>query len=372
MEATQIYELVNAVAQQSLGREDVSVVDTASLVTTGNLILNSDASTESFIKTLVARIGKTIISYRKYSNQLAPLVMDDMEWGAVVQKITVEMPEVTEDQTFEIEDGQSVDMYEVKKPKANQKLFYKNTPYSCFITIQKIQLKEAFLGASQMGSFVSAIFGQVKNALELATENLSRLTMNNFMALTAPAQQVNLVSMYNALNLGNTVTAASAFYDEKFLRYAIGQMNLYSRKMKTLSTLYNGDGKARFTPDDKQLFGIINDFQTAMETQVQYAAFHESLVSKKASIEVPFWQGHSDPMKIAVEVEDGLGGKKAVELDNIIGFIFDRDALGTYRREEEVLTTPMNARGRYTNTFWHDRQMWFNDLSENGIIFTLN
>lgn len=371
MEATQIFELVNDIAQQSLGREDVSVVDTASLVTMGNLILNSDRSTESFIKTLVSRIGKTIISYRKYSNQLAPIVMDDMEWGAVVQKITVEMPEVTEDKTFEIEDGQSVDMYEVKKPKANQKLFYKNTPYSCFVTIQKIQLKEAFLGASQMGSFISAIFGQVKNSLELATENLSRLTINNFMGLTAPAQQINLVTNYNALGVGTPITAASALYDEPFLRYAIGQMNLYSRKMKTLSTLFNGDKKARFTPDDKQIFGIINDFQTAMETQVQYAAFHEALVSKKATIEVPFWQGHSDPMKIAVQVEDGTG-TKVVELDNIIGFIFDRDALGTYRHEEEVLTTPMNARGRYTNTFWHDRQMWFNDLSENGIIFTLN
>lgn len=371
MEATQIFGLVNEVAQQSLGRTDVKVTDTASLVTTGNLILGNDNTTENFIKTLVARVGRTIIRYRKYSNQLAPIVMDELEWGAIVQKISVEMPEVVEDETFEIEDGQSVDMFEVKKPKANQKLFHKNTPYSCFITIQKVQLKEAFLGATQMGSFISAVFGEVQNYLELSIENLSRLTINNFIGLTLPAQRINLVTNYNALNPAKVVTADSAMYDEAFLRYAIGQMNLYSKKLRTLSTLYNADGKARFTPDNKQMFGVINDFQTAMETQVQYAAFHESLVSKKANIEVPYWQGQKDPMKIHVNVEDNAGTRE-VELDNIIGFIFDRDALGTFRREEEVLTTPMNARGRYTNTFWHERQMWFNDLSENGIVFTLN
>lgn len=370
MEVTQVYELVNNVAKQSLGETAIEVADTSSLIALGDTVLSSTQSTENFIKTLVSRIGRTIIKFRKYDNQLAPIVMEDMEWGAVVQKIRVLMPEVTTDDAFELTDGDSIDMYKIKKPKAEVKLFYKKSAYSCYVTIQEFQLKEAFLSATAMGSFISAIFGEIKNYLELAIENLSMLCMNNYMVLTKPAQQINLVSMYNAVT-GKALTASGALYDEAFLRFAIGQMNLIGKKMRKMSKLYNAEGKVRFTPDKDQMFVMINDFQTAMETQVQYAAFHDDYVKKRANIEIPYWQAQQNPLDIKLKAFDGT---KAVnkELKNVVGFLFDRDALGTFRKEEAVLTTPINARGRYTNTFWHEDQMWFNDLSENGVVFTLN
>lgn len=372
MTVDQIYELVNNVAKQTLGETAMQAVDTASLVALGDTVLSSTNSTENFLNTLVARIGKTIIAHRKYDNQLAPIVMDNMEWGAIVQKIRVLMPTVSEDESFELEDGETVDMYEISKPKTEQKLFYKKTAYQCHVTIQEFQLKEAFLSATAMGSFIAAVFGEVKNYLEYAIENLSRLTMVNYMALTGNAQRINLVTMYNAAK-GANITADTALTNSAFLRYAIGQMNLYGKKMKTMSTLYNTEGKTRFTPDNKQMFAIINDFQTAMETEVQYAAFHDDYVKKRANIELPYWQAAKSPLDLHVKVFDGATtAKKEITVKNVVGFLFDRDALGTFRKEEAVLTTPMNAKGRYTNTFWHEQQMWFNDLSENGIIFTLN
>lgn len=372
MEVSQIYELVNNVAQQTLGTDAITAVDTSTLVALGDTVLASTNSTENFLKTLVSRIGRTIIAHRKYDNQLAPIVMEDMEWGAVVQKIRVLMPTVQEDDAFELEDDDSIDMYKIKKPKAEQKLFYKKSAYSCYVTIQEFQLKEAFLSASAMGSFITAIYGEVKNYLEYSIENLSRLTMANYMALTGNNQRIDLCTLYTQ-KTGKAITADVALYDGDFLRFAIGQMNLYAKKMKTMSTLYNTEGKARFTPDNKQMFAIINEFQTAMETQVQYAAFHDDYVKKRANIELPYWQAAKSPLDIDLKVYDGTATTtKAVKLKNVIGFLFDRDALGTFRKEEAVLTTPINARGRYTNTFWHEQQMWFNDLSENGIIFTLN
>lgn len=372
MTVDQIYELVNNVAKQTLGATAITAVDTATLVALGDTVLSSTNSTENFLNTLVARIGRTIIAHRKYDNQLAPIVMEDMEWGAVVQKIRVLMPTVAEDNSFELEDGKSIDMYNISKPKTEQKLFYKKTAYQCHVTIQEFQLKEAFLSASAMGSFISAVFGEVKNYLEYAIENLSRLTMANYMALTGNSQRINLVTMFNAAK-GANIDATTALTNPDFLRYAIGQMNLYAKKMKTMSNLYNTEGKTRFTPDNKQMFAIINEFQTAMETEVQYAAFHDDYVKKRANIELPYWQAAQNPLDISLKVYDGnTTTKKDVKLENVVGFLFDREALGTYRKEEAILTTPMNARGRYTNTFWHEQQMWFNDLSENGIIFTLN
>lgn len=375
MEVNQIYALVNSIAKQTIGETAIEATDTATLVALGDTILSDTSMTEGFMNTLIERIGRTIISYRKYDSQLAPIIKSDMEWGAIVQKIKVEMPEVVEDATYSLEDGKSVDMYVVRKPKAKQKFFAIRTPYSCFVSIQQKQLKTAFLSAAAMGSFISAVFGEIKNKLELSIENNSRLCMANFMALTDTAQQINLVTNYNAIK-GANVTAESALYDEAFLRYAIGQMNMYSKKMRTMSQLFNKEKYTRFTPDGEQMFALINEFQTAMETQVQYAAFHDDYVKKGANIEVPYWQATQNPYDIKLTVRDGVDDtgikKKAVEIKNIVGFLFDKEALGSYRQEEEVLTTPINARGRYANTFWHEEQMWFNDLSENGIIFTLN
>lgn len=371
MQTNQIYELVNSIAEQTLGETTIKATDTSTLVALGQSVLASQTNTENFMNTLVQRIGRTIVSYRKYDSQLKGLVMDDMEWGAIVQKVKVSLPEVTEDVSYDLVDGDSVDMYIVRKPKVKQKFFVIRTPYSCFISMQQWQLKEAFTSASAMGSFITAVFGEIKNALELSIENLGRLTMANFMALTGNSQRIPLVTNYNAAT-GESVTAETALFDNGFLRYAIGQMNRYAKKMRSMSTLYNKEGETRHTPDKMQRFAVLDDFQTAMETQVQYAAFHDDFVKKGANIEVPYWQAVDTPADINLKVDDGQGGSSTVELKNIVAFLFDRDALGTYRKEEEVLTTPVNARGRYTNTFWHENQMWFNDLSENGIVFTLN
>lgn len=373
MEVTQVYELINSVAKQTIGENAIEAVDTSTLVALGDTVLSSTTSTENFVKTLVARIGRTIIKFRKYDNQLAPIVMDDMEWGAVVQKIRVLMPTVGEDDAYELTDGDSIDMYKINKPKVEQKLFYKKNAYSCYVTIQEFQLKEAFTSASSMGSFITAIYGEIKNYLELSIENLSMLCMNNYIALTKPAQRINLVTDFNSIH-GTTLNAQGALHDEAFLRYAIGQMNLISKKMRKMSKLYNSEGKTRFTPDKDQISVIHTDFQTAMETQVQYAAYHEEYVkSRRANIEIPYWQASKNPFDIKLKVADENGlAAKATTVSNVIGFLFDRDALGTFRKEEACLTTPINARGRYTNTFWHEEQMWFNDLGENGIVFTLN
>lgn len=371
MDTNQIYELVNNIAEQTLGNTTLKATDTSTLVALGESILNSTGNTENFMKTLVQRIGRTIVSYRKYTNSLKGIVYNDIEWGAIVQKIKVDMPKMVEDDAYELVDGQSIDMYKVKKPVAKQKFFVNRTPYSTYISIQEFQLKEAFTSASAMGSFISAIFGEVQNSLELSIENLGRLTIANYIASTGTAQRIDLVTEYNAAT-GKTMTADKALYDEPFLRFAIGRMNRMKKKLTAMSTLYNKEGETRHTPLADQRFAILDDFQTACETQVQYAAFNAEYVKLESNIMVPYWQAVDEPSSIDLTVSDGAGGTSAVQLDNIVGFLFDKEALGTYRKEEAVLTTPMNARGRYTNTFWHEKQMWFNDLSENGIVFTLN
>lgn len=367
MDTTQIYSLVNEVARESIGTDEIDVLDTNSLVALGDSVLSSSSNTEAFLNTLVQRIGKTIISYRPYTSQLSLLDVGDMEFGQIMQKIKVKMPTAIEDDTYNLVDGESIDMYKVTKPSASQKLFVKRTPVTYTITTQRKALKEAFTSAEALGAFIAAVFGEVRNAIELTQENLGRLTMANYIANAKTTQVYDLVTLYN--DMGHSVpTGEEALYDEPFLRFAIGKMKNISTKMTTMSELYNDGSEQRHSPLEYQRFMYLVDFMTALETQVNYAAFHDEYVKTATGIAVPYWQAAKSPFDI--KVKDAEDAEKTIE--NVVAFIHDRDALGTYRKEEEALTTPVNAKGRYYNTFWHLDNLYFNDLSENGVVFTLN
>ena len=375
MDTNQIYEIVNDAGKQTMGESAIAVIDTASFVTMGNAILSSSTYTECFIDTLFQRIGQTVIDYRPYKSKLGLLAVSDMTMGAILQKIKIKMPTAVEDVTTQLIDGQSIDQYIISKPKATQKLFVKRTPYTFYITIQRKWLREAFTSETAMGSFITAIYGEVENALELSQENLARLCMANYMGAISgtPSRVVNLVSDYNSATGSSVPQGEDSMLNEGFLRYSLGRMNSISKKMQTMSVLYNDGSETRHSPEGDQRFVSLVDFQTALETQVQWAAFHDKYVQKKNGIEVPYWQSAQSPFNIDLLIEEeGEEEPQSVTLSNIVAFIHDRDALGTYRKEVDVATTPLNARGLYTNQFWHMNDLYFNDVTENGIIFTLN
>lgn len=365
METTQLYEIVNDVNEQTMGEQAIKAVDTASFIAMGEQVLSSTANTEPFLNTLVQRIGRSIISYRRYQSKLADMALTDIEWGAILQKVKVDMPQAVADASVELVDGESIDPYIVTKPVAHQKFFVVRSPYDFKITTQYRWLKEAFLSEAAMMSFISAVNGEAQNALELSQENLARMCMNNFIANTASTQQVKLLTMYNSAS-GETLTADEALLSESFLRYAVAQIKLKMIQMEMMSTQFNKEGLQRHTPREDQRFVVRADFQLAMETQVEYAAFHDEYVRLEDFIKVPYWQAADEPGNIIIGEEGD-----ETEVENVIAFLHDRDALGTFRKETEVLTTPVNARGAYWNTFYHTNDARFNDMSENGIVFLL-
>ena len=369
MTTEQIYTLVNGVNSQAFGDTALAVVDSASLVSLGNVVLSSTTNTESFLNTLVQRIGRTIVSFRAYRNKFADMVRDDFEWGAILQKIRVHMPDAQADPAYSLTDGQSVDPWTVYKPDVEQKLFVTRTPFMFPVTIARDQLKEAFTGDAAMGAFIAAIFGQVRNALEVSLENLGRVAIANMIAETG-AREIKLVTDFNT-ETGGSVTAANAMQNDAFLRYAVSRIKSASDYMTDMSTLYNDGSIETFTPRENQRLKVLSEFERRLETVVQYSAFNEELVRLDAFQMVNFWQSNQSGTRDSVKVTRASDDAETT-VDNIVAVLFDVDALGMYRKDEDVLTTPVNAKGLYYNTFYHLKQLWFNDLSENFVFFTLN
>ena len=370
MTTNQIYTIVNSAVQQATGDTTLTAIDTQGLISLGNVVLDSSTNTEAFLNALAQRIGRTIYRFRAYNNKFSDMIINDFEWGAILQKIKVQMPTASADNAYTLTDGSSVDHYIVSKPNVTQKLFVTRTPYQFMITIQRETLKEAFLSESAMGAFISLVFGEVRNAIELSLESLGRVTMAAAMSEASQTTQViNLVTDYNT-ETSSSLTATTCAFDKDFLEYALLRINNIIDSIQDMSVLYNDGTTQTFTNRENMRIKIFSGFQRRLETAVQYAAFHDQFVSVDGQYStVNFWQAEDTPMSIDIKKpSDG----SAAKIDYIIGVVYDRDAFGIYQINEIVSTTPMNSAGLYFNQYWHERQGRFVDTSENLVIFTLN
>ena len=373
MDTNQIYELVNSTVAQAIGRNDVTRLDTEGLISVGNTVLSSSANTEAFLNVLAQRIGKTIYRFRDYNNKFKDMVISDMKWGAILQSIKVKMPDAVADPTYGLTNGESVDMYTVSKPEVVQKLFVTRTPYMFKITVQRKTLEEAFLSVEAMGSFISLIFGEVRNAIELALENLGRLTLCGAMSEISQSTQIyRLVTMYNTeyeLTGDNALDANSCLHSDSFLRYAIGQINHICDMIQDMSTLYNDGSVPTFTNRENMRIRILSGFKRRLETVTEYAAFHDEYVDVDGAYStINFWQGEKAPSNVSVKRPSD--GENFTE-DYVVACVHDRDAFGIYQIDETVLTSPVNAAAQYYNQFWHEKQARYIDKSFNMVIFTL-
>ena len=365
MTTEQIYGLVNSVNAQAFGHSAVTITDLQGLIALGNTVLSSSSNTECFLNTLAQRIGQTIVRYREYRNKLADMVLTYFEWGVILQKLYVFMPEAEADPMYSLTDGNSVDHYEVAKPQVDQKLFVTRTPYMFRVTIQRDTLKEAFLSEAGMGSLISAIYGQVRNAIEASLENLGRMTIAAGVAESG--NEIQLVTEFNQLK-GTSYTGTDALIDEEFLRYTVRRIKETMDDFTDMSELHNDGSLQTFTPYEDQRLRINSKLERALETCVDWAAFNEQYIKLTGYTKLNFWQAEQDPFEINIKrPSDGT----ATNITGLVAVLHDRDALGVYQEYEEILTTPLNASGNYFNQFWHRKDARMVDPSENLVYFTL-
>ena len=381
MKTQQIYSIINNLNNQMTGALDIEVVDTSTFVSYGDAVMSSNETTEGFLNVLCMQIYKDIVEGRAYKSHMRSYIKDTATFGAIIRKITVDMPDLVEEKAVSLENGKSVDQWEVKLPTVQQYLFVSRTPYSAFITIQRKWLREAFKSESNMESFIASVFMKVQNRLEMSIENLSKSALNNYAGIAKATQIINLVTMYNEETGSELETGIKALHNADFMRYAVGVIKETMVQFNTMSKLYNYDGKERFTPYANQELAILGKFKTQLETVALYGAFNEEYINLAHKSLIPYWQGSGKdaPLDFASYAKIRVKAKtpKSEEvtektLTNVVAMLHDTNAVGAYRQMEDVLTTPVNARGMYYNTFWHEQQSWFNQTDENFVVFTLN
>ena len=372
----QIYTLVNETAKESMGEKAITVKDVSSLIALGDSVLSSASDTENFLNTLVDRIARTVFSVRRYETDTEGMVRHPFEFGCIVQKIYVDMPEAKQNNSWEIgKEGYTPVFAPVIKPTAKQKLFKGITTWEVDVTIPDYMLRTAFLNETSMATFIDAIFTAMDNMITLALENNANLTRASFIARKIkggkPCGAINLLHEYNTLTSAS-LTVEGAMMNAEFLAWASRAINLWVKRMSKMSVLFNEEGYKRHTPKDKIVVNLLQDFTSACDTFLGANTFHDELVKLPMYDSVAYWQGagesfdFNDTSAIKVKIDES----NTIEKKGIIGIVYDYEAMGVTLNERRS-TSERNNHDEYTNYYNKANIGYFNDMSENGIVFYL-
>ena len=386
MKVSQIYEIVNAMSQEYLGKTDIVTEDLTGIVDFGDQIQNLGLL-DNYVKSLIDHIGKVVFVDRPYQGSVPSVLMDGWEYGAIMEKIAMdEYPKAQENDTWNLQNGKSYDPNVFNQPKASAKFFNKRSTFEIPISLAEKQVKSAFSNAQQLNSFFSMINTAIETSMTIKLDSLVMSTINSMSAATiknaesAPTPRaVNLLTLYNTRFTQN-LTAAQAIQNPDFLRWASFYMGIYVKRLSKLSTLFNVGGKERFTSADRLHIVLLDEFVKASEAYLQSDTYHENFVKLPNAETVPYWQGSGtdydfeSTSSINVKYQppqDDAGAPPAavtVEQSGILGVMFDRDALGVSNLDRRT-TTNYNPRGEFFNNWYKFDAGYFNDLNENFVVF---
>ena len=371
---TQVKDLVNLATKEALGAEAVQTEDLTNVVDMGEAIFNANA-VDAYVRSLVNHIGKVVFVNRPYTGSAPSVLMDGWEFGSVLEKITAELPEASENETWELQDKQSYDPNIFYKPTVEAKFYNKRVTFEIDVSITERQVKQSFSSATQLNAFVSMIYNEVDKAMTIKIDSLVMKTIVNMISVTmtdANANRaVNLLSLYNSeIAPATPLTAAKALYNLDFIKFASYKMKLYATRLGTISRLFNIGGKARFTPRDLLHIVMLEEFKSSADVYLQSDTFHNEFVKLPEAEGVAYWQGSGTDYAFAstskIMVKDAKGN--STTKTGILAVMFDRDALGVCNKDKRV-TTDYNAKAEFYNNFYKFDCEYFNDTNENFIVF---
>ena len=377
MKVTQIKDLVNNSLKEVNGSSVLLKEDLSNVVDVGKELLNND-DLDRFVKKLVDRVGKTVFNTRVYQGSAPSVLMDAWEYGSVVEKIDSDLPNVEENDSWNLQDGKSYDQDIFYQPKVSAKFFNSKVTFDIPMSFTKTQVKSAFSSATELNSFISMLMTKVQNAMTVHLDGLIMKTINNFTANVINAkkgmQVVNLLDMYNK-NSATKVTTDNALTNPDFIKFTNLMINTYRDRLTKMSTLFNQAGLNKFTPVDNQHLVILSDLASASKVYLESDTYNQDNVKINNYDTVPYWQGSgtnydfTDTSKIDVAIKDGSQTKEVVQT-GILGILFDSSALGVSCQDPRT-TTAVNARAEFYTNFNKYDAMYYNDLNENYIVFMI-
>lgn len=363
IEYKQIAELVNASTREVIGEEATILNEDLSNTVDYGVEIDSMGKKGDLLENLVGRIARVIMYDRAYGIKTdLGIYRDNITYGLTVQRLSVdELPEAIDNISRELQDGMSVDPFQLRLPKANAKYFEKRNTFEIDMSILDNQWNTVFASASELSRFVGMVFNSIENSKAIKINSLIMGVLRSAMSANIYAnKQVKLITGYNTFH-GYTSSDAgyidpsnsdSALTNREFWRYMSMTINDYYRAISEMSTLYNLEGVPRFTPEDRKKLAVLGKANDAMQYYLEADTYHNNLVSLKGNYSVvDSWQNtpsRSFDKLSEIDVTNADGNR--VQKGGIVACLYDADGLAI-TVEQSTVGAQRNEKGRYTNYF---------------------
>lgn len=376
MTITQGATILNEIVSQASGKPLASI-QTQDFITVAQIGLKSGY--EPLTNALSQVLSRTLFSVKPYYRKFKGLNVDNMRYGNHVRKVNYIDGEFLKDDRI-VEDD-SVDQQAVRKPKIVQTNFYGQVQYQDHITIFKDQWDTALSSPAEFSRFVGGIFQNITDRIEQAHENTARFALANLMN---GAKKIKLITSYNQAK-GVELTIEDILKKENFtdfFQFAYACMKTESDKMTERTEEYHtklsGKPILRHTPHANQKMYLLSYYNNLVESTVLSSVFHDEYLKSLDFETVNFWQSFTTPDKIQGQFTSMDGSGNLTQSDGaspsvpIFGVLFDEESCGYTVVNQWTSPAPFNARGGYTNYFWHFTDRYWNDFTENAVVFTLD
>lgn len=377
--------ILNNIRKQVTGETAIAPLSEADFISVGNTVLQ--AGYDPVMGAITQMVSRTIFSIRPYSRKFGGIKMDSQQWGAIVRKLAIADQDWETDQQFNLVDGQSIDHYEILKPSVLQLNFYGANTFAKHVTIFKDQLDNAFSGSAEFGRFMAMVTQNVSDMIEQNHESIARMTLANFVGAKVSQSNgvIHLLTEYNTETGITPALTSTTVYDPQyfgdFCKWLFARVatltSLMTERTQEFQMHVTGKEITRHTPYADQKVYMYAPLMNELKARVLSGAFHPEFIDYADVEAVNFWQSVQSPMSLSVTPvymkTDGTYDTAAAQsISNLVGVIFDQEALGYTMINETAAVTPLNASGLYWNQFWHETSRWYNDQSEKGIILLLD
>lgn len=376
--------VLNEIVAQATGKSPSAAIETASFVSVANTA--NGIATDALLGAITQVLSRTIFSIRPYSRKFKGLYMDSQRFGNHTRKLNIADSDWNKDLRYDLTDGQAVDDQIVRKPNVLQTNFYGQNIFERQVTIFKDQLNIALSSEEEFQRFITMVMTNASDQIEQAHESTARMTLANFIGGKVKGDTANvykLVTIYNDV-AGTALDTATVRKPENFvpfMKWAVGFIKTISDRMTERSQKFHinvtGKGISRHTPYSKQKLYLYSELLNDIDASVMTSIFNDEYLKFADHERVSYWQSIDSPdginVKPAYLQPSGTVKVETEELAqaDIFGALFDEEAVGITTFGEWSAPSPFNARGGYSNIFWHFNDRYFNDFTENGVVFLL-
>lgn len=369
-----VYTLVNEVAKQATARTDLAAIDTTTFVAVGEVLTSTQQAKENTLDVMTQQVTRTILSTRATSEKLRIMTADEDRWGGIVRKLITLPLDAEQSQNFntdiastQLADGNSIDMFKINKQKVIQLNFFGSKTLQIHRTKFLNQLDSAFTNERELMRFYEALSVEFRNAIVRLNDAKTRAVINNAIGASyLNGNYVDLAAEYNT-EFGTQYTREQLFTEnfQHFYQWVCAYVETLSDNMTDESALYHvnltGYGAILHeTPKNLQRMLIYKPFITRAKTLVLPTIFNPSDLNLGKYETVNFWQSKKEPTKVNVKptylnptTAKGVDASAAVELDYVLGMIYDVEFMGVFPKFTTTASSPLNAAGLYVNEFVH-------------------